>query len=292
MSRATYPIPDCSIEQIRAVIEKAMGQTSLRGEIERFGAAVDGGKMLRGRLVLEVGRAAGATETQLKQLAAALELLHGASLMHDDIVDGGTERRHRDAMWISEGTKAAVLIGDLMLSVALGLVQAGNAARIPVLTRVLAEMCDAEAEQEFASGAHLDSWEDCVRIARRKTGSLFGLAAACAAGSDAALATALESAGRDLGTAYQLADDMLDVSPDPALVTGKSLGTDAATGKLTAASASAIEGTDPGAVIADLLASAEEALTEWPAVQQAWRDFVGRTIQPVINQFTGNGALA
>ena len=149
MNRATYPMPDCNIEQIRAVIAKAMGQTSLREEIERFGAAVDGGKMLRGRLVLEVGRAAGTTETQLEQLAAAVELLHAASLMHDDIVDGGTERRHRDAMWISEGTKAAVLIGDLMLSVALGLVQAGNAARIPMLTHALAEMCDAEAEQEY-----------------------------------------------------------------------------------------------------------------------------------------------
>jgi geranylgeranyl pyrophosphate synthase len=152
-------------------------------------------------------------------------------------------------------------------------------------------MCDAEAEQEFSRNAHLDSWDDCVRIARRKTGSLFGFAAACAAGDDTALAAALESAGRDLGTAYQLADDMLDTHEDPTLA-GKSLGTDAATGKLTAVGASTVAGVDPAVVIASLLDSAEAVLADWPDVQSRWRDYVTNTIQPLVDQFTGAMAAA
>jgi len=206
-------------------------------------------------------------------------------------VDGGTERRHAPALWVSEGTKAAVLIGDLMLSVALSLVEKAGAQHLSVLMRALREMCDSEAEQEFSRNVHLDSWADCVRIARRKTGSLFGFAATCAGGTDTALADALEHAGRDLGTAYQLADDMLDAQVDPTLA-GKSLGTDAATGKLTAVGASAVEGIDPAIVIAELLNSAEAHLADWPKVQTRWRDYVAAMIQPLIDQFTGTAAAA
>jgi geranylgeranyl diphosphate synthase type I len=282
-------MPDCSLSGIKAAIAEAMRQTSMAEDIDRLGAAVDGGKMLRGRLVTAIGATTGMTRNRLCRLGAAVELLHGASLLHDDIVDGGTERRHTEALWVSEGTKAAVLVGDLMLSVAMTLIQAEQPARLPTLIRTLKEMCEAEAEQEFCSDTHLDSWEDCLRIARHKTGSLFGLAAACAAGADDTLADALERAGRDIGTAYQLADDMLDVHADPA-PTGKSLGTDAATGKVTAATASALEGIDPVTVIADLLDSAEGALADWPEVQQGWRSYVDRAIQPLIEHFTSAAA--
>ncbi|MBL7076287.1 MAG: polyprenyl synthetase family protein [Kiritimatiellae bacterium] len=276
---------------IRTTIAEALGQTSVREEFERFGASVDGGKMLRGRLVLQIGSSNGTAETSLCRLAAAVELLHGASLLHDDVVDGGTERRHAPALWVSEGTKAAVLIGDLMLSVALTLVEKEGAQHLAVLMRALREMCDAEAEQEFSRNAHLDSWDDCVRIAQHKTGSLFGFAAACAGGRDTDLADALEQAGRDLGTAYQLADDMLDAHVDPALA-GKSLGTDAATGKLTAVGASVVAGINPSIVIAGLLDSAEASLSDWPDVQARWRDYVATTIQPLVDQFTSVQAQA
>jgi len=284
-------VAEQDIVQIRNAIAEALGQTSLREEFDRLGASVDGGKMLRGRLVLRVGAASGTAEDSLCRLAAAVELLHSASLLHDDVVDGGTERRHAPALWVSEGTKAAVLIGDLMLSVALTLVEKDGAQHLSVLMRTLREMCDSEAEQEFSRHAHLDSWEDCVRIAQRKTGSLFGFAASCAAGTDSDLAQALERAGRDLGTAYQLADDMLDAQADPTLA-GKSLGTDAATGKLTAVRASAVAGVDPAGVIAELLVTAEKALANWPGVQSRWHDYVAGTIQPLVDQFTGAVAVA
>ena len=279
-------MPDSHINRIRRIIQHALRDTSVHAEFERFGAAVDGGKMLRGRLVLDVGSAARTAAAALDRLGAAVELLHGASLLHDDVVDGGTRRRHEPAVWVSEGAKAAVLLGDLMMAAALGLVREAGAQHLDLMTRTLKEMCDAEAEQEFSRHAHLGSWDDCVRIARRKTGSLFGFAAACAAGDNTALAEALNAAGRDLGTAYQLADDMLDAATGPA-PTDKSLGTDAASGKLTAVRASALAGIDPARTIADLLANALNALTATPPVQQAWRRYTAAHIQPVIEQFTG-----
>ena len=96
---------------------------------------------------------------------------------------------------------------------------------------------------------------------------------------------ALERAGSDLGTAYQLADDMLDTCEDPTLV-GKSLGTDAASGKLTAATASAVAGIDPDTAIDELLASAECELAAWPAVQERWDLYVDDVIRPLVRQFT------
>ena len=275
---------DHDLERVRRVIMEALRKTSLKHEIDRFGPSVEGGKMLRARLVLEVGGGVGVRPAVLDQLGAAVELLHAASLLHDDIIDGGVQRRHVDALWVSEGTKAAVLIGDLLLSIALGLVQEVGAARLPLLIRMLRDMCEAEAEQEFSSGQEHDSWEDCVRIARRKTGSLFGLAAAFAAGDDDALADALERAGSDLGTAYQLGDDLLDACPDTA-ITGKSLGTDAATGKLTAATLSVAGRPDPVAEMDALLSAAERQLSAWPDVQQRWNAYVGNVISPLVTTF-------
>jgi geranylgeranyl diphosphate synthase type I len=282
---------ELDVAQVKQTIIDALKQTSLADDLDHFGASVSGGKMLRANLVLEVGKATGLSSETLLPLGAAVELLHAASLLHDDIIDGGVERRSVEALWVSDGMKAAILVGDLLLSVALGLVQDAGPDRLPVVIRALRDMCDAEAEQELSSGENLDSWEDCVRIARCKTGSLFGLAAACGAGPDGRLADALERAGYNLGTAYQLADDLLDVCPDPT-ATGKSLGTDAATGKLTAASVCAAGGPDPAVAIEELLVSAYHELDDWPRVQERWQGYVKHVVEPVIHTFTKLSGLA
>ena len=277
---------DQDLNAVRGIIMDALRETSLKEEVDRFGSTVSGGKMLRAKLVLSVGESSTVSHDALCRLGAAIELLHAASLLHDDIIDGGVERRSTDALWVSDGTKAAILVGDLLLSIALGLVHESAPERLPSLVKALHEMCDGEAEQEFRSGEKLHSWEGCVRIARRKTGSLFGLAAACAGGSDAAQAAALERAGTDLGTAYQLADDMLDTCEDPELA-GKSVGTDALSGKLTAATASVAAGIDPDTAINELLTSAERELNDWPTVQQHWNGYVDGIIRPLVEHFTG-----
>jgi geranylgeranyl pyrophosphate synthase len=282
---------DQQTQNLRQAIKDVMQQTSIKDEVSRFEGSVSGGKMIRGRRVLEIGAANGVSQELLCKLGAAIELLHAGSLLHDDIIDGGTQRRGDPALWVSEGTKSAVLVGDLLLSIALSLVLEAGPQRMPILIRSLRQMCDAEAEQEFAIAGSRDSWDDCIRIARHKTGVLFGLAAACAAGSDEDLAEALEKAGSDLGTAYQLADDLLDISPDGDH-SGKSLGTDAAAGKLTAAIFDDDDGIDPLAEIETLLESAEQRLQSWPKTQQSWSAYVESTIRPILHKFTTHARVS
>jgi geranylgeranyl diphosphate synthase type I len=253
--------------------------------IDRFGGDISGGKMLRARLVLHVAPAAGVPRPAQCRAAAAVEMLQSASLLHDDVVDGGTERRGRPALWVSEGAKAAVLVGDLLVGQAVGFIQGAMPDVMPVLVSTMQEMCDAEVEQEFRLFHEDASWSRCVGIARRKTGSLFGLAARCAAGADPDLAKVLLDAGYAIGTAYQLADDLLDTSRDAGWA-GKSLGTDARTGKLTAASSCRGGGPDPAEYVANLLQTAGRDLDRWPAVNAAWTQYAERVVAPVIEQFT------
>jgi len=269
---------------LRQAIIEAMQQTSIKHDVNHFESSISGGKMLRGRLVLELGSWSSLSKETLCRLGAAIELLHAGSLLHDDIIDGGIERRNISALWVSDGIKSAVIIGDLLLSVAFSLISENAPERIPLMIRALREMCDAEAEQEFTSLGDDNSWENCIRIARRKTGILFGLAASCAAGKNMKLVEALELAGIDLGTAYQLADDLLDTCPEVS-ADGKSMGSDAASGKLTAAMFEKDEEIDAIAEIDILLVSAESRLQEWPEVQQGWHTYVSRHVKPVTDRF-------
>ena len=270
----------------RRIVLEALHHTVLQAHVVRFGSSVGGGKMLRARLVHAIGAVTAVPAEVLCSAAAAVEMLHAASLLHDDIVDGGLRRRGASALWVSEGARAAVLLGDLMLSLAAEKVLQSMPARLPLLIATLREMCEAEAEQEFTAGDAGDAtWEACVSLARRKTGSLFGFAAACAGGLQPAQVDALQRAGYALGTAYQLADDLLDASPAPG-VQDKSLGTDAATGKLTAAVAVPPNGETPVAYIRSLLRESEAVLDDWPDVRRAWRAFVRFDVAPCVAAFT------
>jgi geranylgeranyl pyrophosphate synthase len=273
------------LREVRLLIEQAIRRASVKAFADRFGDGLHGGKMLRARLILDVGAASGLAPAVIPRAAAAVELLHAASLLHDDVVDGGVERRGRPALWVSEGTKIAVLLGDLLMSHAVGYIQDALPHVMPVLVATLQEMCDAEVEQEFHLNEGSDAWARCVSIARRKTGSLFGFAAYCAGGNDLALSRALRVSGYALGTAYQLADDLLDTAPDAAAF-GKTLGTDADTRKVTAASAGRAGGHDPLDHIGRLTRDSIQALGEWPTVQAAWSSYVGFAVAPVIATFT------
>ena len=278
---------DHQLKLLHDAILGAVSETSLRDEVTRLGSAVSGGKMIRGRLVITTGEASGLAVETAAALGAAVELLHAGSLLHDDIVDAGTERRGSPALWVSDSVKSAVVVGDLLLSVSMRLMQRHGSPLMPILVRTLSDMCDAQAEQEFSSGSNHSGWDTCLRIARRKTGALFGLAAACGAGDNAELAAALDSAGRDLGTAYQLADDLLDIAP-ASHASGKSLGTDAASGKLTAALFANHPEIDSLAEIEKLLSSAAERLAQWPKVHDSWNRYVNSIIRPIIDHFTNH----
>ena len=272
------------LAEVRQLMARGLGQTVLNrmaGSEQQF---LGTGKMLRSRLLMRAGEAANTPMPVLLHAAAAVEMIHAASLLHDDVIDGGFIRRNLPTFWVERGVPGAILVGDLMLFKALDLLgNADDGHLVRSLVKMTGEVCDAEAEQELFLRGKTPTWENCVTIARHKTGALFAFAAYAAGGSDTALSTALQEAGYAIGTAYQLADDILDVvgSEDDA---GKTLGTDEARHKTTAASAATVTGVDPATYIELLLQEAEDALEPWPRVHRAWRQFADEDLRPAISK--------
>lgn len=185
-----------------------------------------GAKRLRPRLVLGLGGLAGNFEPTLVALAAAAELIHSASLLHDDVVDTAGERRGRPTANRLHGNPRAVLGGDLVLSLAFVEVQHLAPAVTEAAVRVVAEMSraallevDVRGDADLvaslgdpaAARAATDTW---TAIAEGKTGALFGWcgAAPALAAYWPPLAARLDAFGRRFGVAFQLADDIFDVA--------------------------------------------------------------------------------
>ena len=200
-------------ERLRAAVARRM-ISSLNGCLSLPGhaslAAVTRGKMLRALLTMRLGRALSSDGRRILDCAAAVELAHFASLLHDDLIDGDTSRRGKPALWIARGPRYAVLAGDYLVSRAIRMIHRSAPDLLGLFSETIAEMCEAEFEQEiFGRRARLEEHR-LAKISERKTGSLFGFAAACAAEKAGALRNALEKAGRIVGTAYQIADDSRD----------------------------------------------------------------------------------
>ena len=216
--------------------------------------------------------------------SAAVELIHAASLLHDDVIDGGLIRRGLPTFWTEKGIPGAILVGDLMLFKALDLVlQVDNGQLLAAIIKLTGEVCDAESEQELLLRGRTPTWENCVAISRRKTGALFAFSAYACGGQDLALAATLRESGYAVGSAYQLADDILDVNGSEAEA-GKTLGTDEARLKTTAVSASAITGVDPIGYIESLCTEAELALEPWPRIRAAWNVFMDEDMRPALDR--------
>lgn len=247
-------------------------------------AFLGGGKLLRARAVLRLAPAVAAPAASLIRSAAAVELVHGASLLHDDVIDGGRTRRGAPAFWTLYGAHGAILAGDILLGKALETLSAtGNASLIARLAQAVAEVCSAESEQELLLRGRTADWDTAVRLARAKTGPLFAFAAGAAAGDDVRLAANLREAGYLAGTAYQLSDDVLDVVGCP-VAAGKTLGTDERRAKHTAARA---HNGDPSAAIAGVeafCAASAERLTDWPEIQACWLDYLDLDLRPAMDQ--------
>ena len=276
---------ESQLDGVRRLIRECLYATSLGPVIPDLGKLVGSGKMLRSRLAMLIGTAAGTDHDVLEHAAASIELIHGASLLHDDVIDGASLRRGEPSFWTERGTSGAILLGDLFYCRAIGL--SGNVAGgalMPVLVEKAGEMCDAESEQELLLRGKEATWEQCVSIARRKTGSLFAFVGYAAGGKDETLCRALEEAAYAVGTAYQIADDLLDVSGNDEMA-GKTLGTDREREKVTAASVSP-EGSAEE-VIDEMLALSVGLLKPWSPVEDAWNSFLSTEIRPAVAKFTG-----
>jgi geranylgeranyl pyrophosphate synthase len=186
-----------------------------------------GGKRLRPRLV-QLTAAIGPHSDPLRaaELAAAVELLHNATLVHDDYVDESTHRRGRPTVAAAEGPERAIAVGDYYFAKATRLIaEIGNPAVTSAIAEALEAICASQIDDVALRGAYPGDRESYMRVIRGKTASLF--AAACASGallSDASpeVVGALRRYGDLLGTAFQMADDLVDFSPS----SGKPVGLD------------------------------------------------------------------
>lgn len=194
------------------------------------------GKMLRPALLLLMGKATGRITSEHHVLAAVVELVHMATLAHDDVLDAADERRGRPPVNAIAGNVAAVLLGDYLISHAYHLCSSlksqSAARRIGATTNMV---CEGELLQNHGRGDIHLSEETYFEIVRRKTGALTATACelgAFASGADQSTVEAAHAYGLAAGVAFQIVDDTLDVAGDPSRV-GKTLGTDLPLGKLT-----------------------------------------------------------
>jgi octaprenyl-diphosphate synthase len=195
-----------------------------------------GGKRLRPMLLLLAARALGHEGPDARQLAAVVEFIHTATLLHDDVVDESDLRRGRKTANAVFGNAASVLVGDFLYSRSFQLMV--ELERVEVM-KILADTTNAIAEGEVLQLLHIrnpDTDEPAyLRVIERKTAVLFAAATrlgALLAGADAAVQQALHDYGMALGYAFQIADDVLDYSADESAL-GKHLGDDLAEGKAT-----------------------------------------------------------
>jgi geranylgeranyl pyrophosphate synthase len=272
---------------VRDVMLAALRKTSLAPLLDELSPAFIGGKMLRARLTLAAGSACQTDRDTLLHAAAAVEMVHAASLLHDDVIDDALLRRGVPSLWRKKGVSGAILLGDLLVCQSLQLLDGVDDGRLgTMLVRLAGEMCDAEVEQELVTRESAKDWTASVSIARRKTGSLFAFAATAAEITDEVRSAALLEAGYRIGTAYQLADDILDAC-GKGVADGKDLGKDARKRKTTAMSASGGSIDPIRHCIRDCCASSLTLLSAWPAVQCAWNDYLQLDFSPVVNLFAG-----
>ena len=203
-----------------------------------------GGKRLRPALVLEAAAACGGTGDPLPA-AAAVELVHAFSLVHDDLpaMDDDATRRGRPTNHVVYGEATAVLAGDAMTALAFELLATAYADAPKLAVALVADLARAAGPCGMIGGQMLDiaaenqslSLDALKDVHRRKTGALLTCAArlgGLVAGASAEQLDALTTYGRHLGLAFQIADDLLDVTATPAAM-GKATNKDAAAGKNT-----------------------------------------------------------
>jgi heptaprenyl diphosphate synthase len=267
------------LSDVHALMAHGLAETPLRFLADESKGLLANGKMLRSRLAYRVGIASGTPYKTILHTATATEMIHSASLLHDDVIDGGFLRRGVPAFWVEKGISGAILLGDMLLFKALDIIcQVENSRLAHPLVLFTGEVCQAESEQELIYRGQQTEWENCVRIARCKTGALFAFAAFAAAGTEPAAQAALKEAGYLVGTAYQLSDDILDAK-GTAAEAGKTLGTDSARAKNTAMTFLP-EGVEPVAYIESLCDQARALLDALPAAQAGWDAYMKLDFMP------------
>ena len=207
-----------------------------------------GGKRIRPRLVLLFADALGFKGPERYELAATVEFIHTATLLHDDVVDESALRRGRQTANALFGNAASVLVGDFLYSRAFQMMVSVNRMRV---LEVLADATNVIAEGEVLQLLNMHdpdlAVDDYLRVIRYKTAKLFEASArlgAVLAQAEPAVEEACADFGRSLGTAFQLVDDLLDYEGDTHAL-GKNVGDDLREGKPTLPLLIAMERSSP-----------------------------------------------
>jgi len=217
------------------ILERMQSKVALIPELAGHLIA-GGGKRMRPMLTLACAGLLGYPGTRHYKLAAAVEFIHTATLLHDDVVDGSGMRRGKRTANLIWGNPASVLVGDFLFSRAFELmVEDGSLKVLRILSHASAVIAEGEVEQLTAQRRIETDEEQYLTIISAKTAALF--AAACrvspvVAEADEDSEMALESYGKNLGIAFQLTDDVIDYASDSATM-GKGVGDDFRDGKMT-----------------------------------------------------------
>jgi octaprenyl-diphosphate synthase len=217
------------------ILERMQSQVALIPELAGHLIA-GGGKRMRPMLTLAAARLLDYTGKRHHKLAAAVEFIHTATLLHDDVVDGSGTRRGKRTANLIWGNPASVLVGDFLFSRAFELmVEDGSLKVLKILSRASSVIAEGEVEQLTAQRRIDTVEEQYLSIISSKTAALFAAACRVApvvaeAGEDAE--EALDCYGKHLGIAFQLTDDVIDYASDPEVM-GKGVGDDFRDGKMT-----------------------------------------------------------
>jgi heptaprenyl diphosphate synthase len=225
------------LERVVEVIDSTIGSPGFPMREEAASASEAGGKLLRPALLIigsSFGRAA--RPERIERLAAAVELLHMATLVHDDIIDEAPIRRGRPSLYANVGVKKAVLAGDWLFSQCFLLAsESAGPENAKGLARLIAAVCSAEISQDLDKFSYSASVRSYLRTIAGKTAALFSLAlhtGAAEAKAPPRVAQALRRAGYDMGMAFQVIDDILEFESAEAVVR-KPVGKDIAEGLCT-----------------------------------------------------------
>ncbi len=232
---ALYSLIQQDLKQVDALIlSRIKSEVPLIHEIARHIVA-SGGKRIRPALTLIASKACGFEGNRHIALATAVEFIHTATLLHDDVVDESELRRGLATANEVFGNKASVLVGDFLLSQAFQMmVEDGSNTVLKILSDASAIIAQGEVMQLMTEGDPETTIADYLKVIESKTAALF--AAACELGAVAAkkedLRPALRQFGNDIGIAFQLVDDVLDYSANQQTL-GKTVGDDFREGKIT-----------------------------------------------------------
>jgi len=219
----------------RVIHDRLTSEVPLVREVAQY-IIQAGGKRLRPALLLLVSGAIGDEHPHRHTLAAVVEFIHTATLLHDDVVDESTLRRGRDTANERFGNAASVLVGDFLYSRAFQMmVDVGNMRVMAVLSDATNVIAEGEVLQLMNIRDTSIDEATYLRVIRSKTAKLFEASARLApilAGADAGIEEACATYGQALGTAFQVIDDVLDYEGNAAEL-GKNLGDDLREGKIT-----------------------------------------------------------